>query len=125
MALLDISPEITRVLDLEGSLENLGHDIELLREILDFFLEMAPGQIDDLAAVVAAGDVAAVDLQAHGMKGGASNVGAVRVAATARELENLAKGHSLQGAEELMDRLRGDFEEFKAVLPRIDWSQFS
>lgn len=123
MSMLDLSPEITRVLDLEHTLENLGGDHELLREIMDFFVELMPQQIEDLAAAVLAGDVATVGLQAHGMKGGAGNVGAIRVAATARELEMLAKGGSLAGAPELVQRLRADFRDVHQVLPRLDWSK--
>jgi HPt (histidine-containing phosphotransfer) domain-containing protein len=125
MSMLDLSPEITRVLDLEHTLENLGGDPELLREIMDFFVEMVPQQIDELAMAVQAGDVATVGLQAHGMKGGAGNVGAVRVAATARELEMLAKGGTLTGADELVERLREDFREMHGVLPRLDWSKLT
>ncbi len=123
MSMLELSPEITRVLDLEHTLENLGGDNELLREIMDFFVELVPQQIEDLAAAVQAGDVATVGLQAHGMKGGAGNVGAVRVAATARELEMLAKQGSLSGAAELVQQLRDDFRELHEVLPRLDWSK--
>ncbi len=123
MSMLDLSPEITRVLDLERTLENLGGDHELLREIMDFFVELIPQQIEDLAAAVLAGDVTTVGLQAHGMKGGAGNVGAVRVAATARELEMLAKEGSLEGASELVQRLRDEFRDLHEILPRLDWSQ--
>ncbi len=125
MATLDIAPEIARVFDIETTLENLGGDCGLLREVLDFFMDLTPQQIDDLATIVAAGDVATVCLQAHGLKGGASNVGAVRIADTARELELLAKGGSLTGAAALVARLRDDFTELKATLPQLDWSIFS
>ena len=123
MSTLDLSPEIARVLDLEHTLENLGGDHELLREIMDFFVELMPQQIEDLAAAVLAGDVATVGLQAHGMKGGSGNVGAVRVVATARELEMLAKDGSLAGAAELVQQLREDFRELHEVLPRLDWTK--
>jgi HPt (histidine-containing phosphotransfer) domain-containing protein len=123
MSTLDLSPEITRVLDLPRTLEKMGGDPELLREIMDFFVELVPQQIEDLAAAVQAGDVATVGLQAHGMKGGAGNVGAVRVAATARQLEMLAKEGTLTGAAELVQQLREDFREMTEVLPRLDWSR--
>lgn len=122
MSLLDLSPEVTRVLDLARTLDNLGGDQDLLRQIMDFFVEMVPQQIDDLAASVADADLPAVVLQAHGMKGGAGNVGAVCVAATARELEMLAKGGSLVGATELVARLREDFADVTAAVQRLDWS---
>ncbi len=121
MSTVDIAPEIARVLDLNTTLENLGGDPELLQEILEYFMEMAPQQLDDLQAAVAAQDTAAVDLQAHSMKGGSANVGAVRLAAVARDLEQLAKGGSLAGSFELFERMREEFVALEAVVPRIDW----
>lgn len=125
MAPLATTPEIAHVLDLEGTLNNLGGDPELLQEILDYFVELVPGQLDDLEAVLRAGDVSAVDLQAHAMKGGAANVGAIRVSEVARELELLAKGGGLDGAVDLFQRLRDEFEALRAVVPTIDWSTIS
>jgi HPt (histidine-containing phosphotransfer) domain-containing protein len=123
MAPVDVRPEIARVLSLAETLANLGDDPELLRELLDFFVEVAPQQLDDLEAVIAAGDVAATEMLAHGMKGGAANVGAVRMAATARELELLTKDGSLEGAEALMTDLRAEFAALAAVLPGVDWQR--
>ena len=125
MATVDVAPEIARVLDLGGTLENLGGDPELYQEILDFFLEMVPQQLDDLQAVTEAGDLAAVDLQAHSMKGGAANVGAVRMTAVAREMETLAKNGSLDGAGDLVAQLRTEFAALQAVIPQVDWSALS
>jgi HPt (histidine-containing phosphotransfer) domain-containing protein len=122
MAAVDVAPEITRVLDLQGTLENLGGDPELLHELVDFFLEMAPQQVEDLATVVAAGDVAQVDLHAHSLKGGAANVGAVRVSAAARELEMLAKSGSLEGAAAMLTRVQEELAALQHVAPQVDWS---
>ncbi|HOX24738.1 MAG TPA: Hpt domain-containing protein [Candidatus Krumholzibacteria bacterium] len=125
MATIDVAPDLARVLDVEGTLDNLGGDLALLRELIDFFLELAPKQLDDLQAVVDAGDVAAVDLQAHAMKGGAANVGAVKVSATARELEMLAKGGGLAGAAEIFARLRAEFTTFQRTLAGVDWDRLA
>lgn len=125
MTPVDVSPEIARVLDLDGTLQNLGGDPELYREILDFFMEMVPQQLDDLQQVLEAGDVPAVDLQAHAMKGGGANVGAVRLTATARDLEMLAKAGSLEGGAELVAQMRRDFAEFEAAVSQVDWSAVS
>ena len=125
MAPVNVASGIARVLDLAGTLENLGGDPELYQEILDFFLEIVPQQLDDLQAVLEAGDLAAVDLQAHSMKGGAANVGAVRMTAVARELENLAKNGSLDGAAGLVAQLRTEFAALQAVVSQVDWSVLS
>ena len=125
MTPVDVAPEISRVLNVAGTLENLGGDPELYQELMEFFLEMAPQQLDDLEAALASGDVAAVDLQAHSMKGGASNVGAIRVAEASRELEMLAKSGSLEGADAMFARIREEFAGLQAAYPGLDWSQLA
>jgi HPt (histidine-containing phosphotransfer) domain-containing protein len=117
----EIAPEITSVLSLDSTLANLGGDAELLRELLDFFVEIAPQQLDELQAAVAAGDQASVQLQAHSMKGGAANVGVVRMMTIARDLELLARDGSLEGAEAMVQALRDEFASLQAIMPRIDW----
>ncbi len=116
------NPGIADCLDLAGTLANLGGDPDLLKELLDFFLEIAPQQLDELDAAIAAGDVAGAGLQAHSMKGGAANVGAVRMAAIARELEMMAKGGALGGATALAESLRAAFADLQACVPRVDWA---
>jgi two-component system sensor histidine kinase/response regulator len=99
------------VLDTEGTLANLGGDAGLLRELLQFFADLAPGQVRDLGDAVAAGDVAAVDLHAHSLKGAAANVGAVALADAARALEMLAKGGGLAGADALVAGIADRLDE--------------
>ena len=125
MTPVDVAPEISRVLNVAGTLENLGGDPELYQELMEFFLEMAPQQLDDLEAALESGDVAAVDLQAHSMKGGASNVGAIRIAEASRELEMLAKSGSLEGAAALFARIGEEFAGLQAAYPALDWSQIA
>ncbi len=125
MSPVDVAPEISRVLDIEGTLSNLGGDPELYQELFDFFLDLVPGQLDELEAAVTAGDVPGVDLQAHSMKGGAANVGAVRVAEASRELEMLAKGGSLEGASTIFARIREEFTALQQAVAGLDWSQIS
>jgi HPt (histidine-containing phosphotransfer) domain-containing protein len=115
------APEAGAVLDLAPALENLDHDAELLREICDLLLETAPQQLEELESFLAAGDVEAVATAAHGMKGGASNVGATAFVHAARELELLAKGGSLQGAEELLSAMQREFERVRDALAAVDW----
>ncbi len=121
MGSMDLTLEIADMLAIDETLANLGGDHELLKELVDFFLQIMPGQLDDLEAVVAAGDVAGVDLQAHSIKGGAANVGAVRLAAAARTLEMRAKAGSLEGAADLVADLRREFAALQSAAPRIDW----
>jgi len=125
MSPVDVAPEITRVLNITGTLENLGGDPELYQELFEFFMDLVPGQLDDLEEAVQSRDLAAVDLQAHAMKGGAANVGAIEVTEASRQLEMLAKGGSLEGAVEMFAAIREAFTELQAVAPGLDWTNIS
>ncbi len=111
------------VLDIERTLVNLGGDEDLLRELLQYFADLAPGQLRDLSAAVAAGDVAAVDLQAHGLKGAAANVGAVALAAAARALEMLATAGGLAGADALLAGIDERLDEALGAIADLEASR--
>jgi HPt (histidine-containing phosphotransfer) domain-containing protein len=123
MASMQIASEITGILAIEDTLSNLGGDPELLQELLDFFLEIMPSQLNDLEEAVTAGDSAAVDLQAHSIKGGSANVGAVRVSALAGDLEKRAKSGNLDGAHEMVADIRKAFSDVQDAVPRINWGE--
>ncbi len=104
-------------------MENLEGDAELLQEIVEIFLDMGPEQLDSITNCIAAGDVNAVQTQARGMKGGASNIGAVKFVQTALSLEMLAKEGTLDGASELLSGMRDDFEDLKQAMAVVDWQE--
>ena len=111
MSMLDLSPEITRVLDLAHTLENLGGDPELLREIMDFFVEMVPQQIDDLAAAVQAGDVATVGLAGPRHEGWRRQRRRRARGGDRPRTRDAGQGRHPVGAAELVQRLRDDFRD--------------
>ena len=112
-------------LDLNGALGNLDGDVELLQEVMQIFLEMAPAQLTSLENGIAAGDALAVAVQAHGMKGGASNFCASRFVEAALALEKLAKQGELDGAEDLLAHMREAFAELSEVAAAINWDELA
>ena len=116
------APTAGPVLDLASALENLDGDTDLLREVAQLFVEIGPDQLAEVEAFVTAGDTAAVATAAHGMKGGASNIGAVEFVCAALELELLAKSGTLQGAGERMEAMRAAFERLVEQLRVLDWN---
>ena len=109
------------IVNLNDAMENLDGDIELLQEVLEIFQEMVPEQMDTLEAAVQAGQAAEVCNVAHSLKGSASNFCATRFVATAFELEQSGRAGELDGAREMMDRLRVDYAELIAAFGAIDW----
>ena len=72
MSQLNKTDNSARVVDLQQALANMEGDVELLQEIVEVFLEVAPEQLDELTAGIEAGEVGSVGTLAHGMKGGES-----------------------------------------------------
>lgn len=113
----------SNVMDIAAALNNMDGDAELLREIVEIFLDTADDQIAGLRSAIAAGDVKTVAIDSHGMKGGASNFCAGAFVQAALELELLAKGGTLEGADALLDRMVEHLEELREVESYINWDE--
>ncbi len=114
---------IESVLNLSEAMTNLDGDAELLQEIMDIFLETAGEQLQDIQNGIQAEDSKQVAVQAHGMKGGASNFCAKNFVRSALKLEIKAKEGSLDGAQELLDDMKAAFDEVKEVAQVINWEE--
>jgi len=114
---------IESVLNLSEAMSNLDGDAELLEEILDIFLETAGDQLQSIQNCIETEDVKQVAVQAHGMKGGASNFCAKKFVGSALRLEIKAKDGNLDGAQELLDGMKAAFEDLKEVAVVINWEE--
>jgi HPt (histidine-containing phosphotransfer) domain-containing protein len=117
------TPTTENVLDLATAMTNMDGDVELLQEIMEIFMETAEEQLQSIENCILIQDVGQVATQAHGMKGGASNFCAGKFVASALKLEQLAKAGSLEGAQELLQAMRQDFQEVREVSQFINWEE--
>ncbi len=113
------------VLDLSTAMSNMDGDVELLQEIVAIFMETSADQIETLREAIRTGDVQTVAIDAHGMKGGASNFCAGAFVEAALALELLAKGGSLDGAEELLETMEQHLEELREVISVVNWEELA
>ena len=117
------TPTTESVLDLNTAMTNMDGDVELLQEIMEIFMETAEEQMQSIENCILIEDINQVATQSHGMKGGASNFCASKFVAAALRLEQLAKGGSLEGAQELLQSMRDHFQEVKEVSQHINWDE--
>lgn len=115
--------ELDSVMNLAEAMGNMDGDAELLQEIVGIFMQTGAEQLDSLTNALDAGDVHAVALKAHGMKGGASNFCARKFVAAALKLELLAKSGTLDGAAELLDTMKASFTELEELTVLINWDE--
>lgn len=78
---------------------------DLVPELLDLYLAVAPEQLSDLGAALTAADFERVRFCAHLLRGSCVNVGAIGLAALAEELERLGRNGSIVGGRALFDQL--------------------
>jgi CheY-like chemotaxis protein len=109
-------PEQLPVLDVNGSLDNLGGDRGLYLEIITMFAECAPKAIHDLDAAIMADDRAQIAFYAHNLKGMSASIGAKRLTELACSMHEPAclAGRGDPGLWKA--RLR---DEFEAVMDAI------
>src|SRR5947209_18634697 len=86
-------------LDEALALSRVGGDSDLLREVVDLFLDDFPNTLENIRSAVAAKDPTAVEHQAHSLKGSVSTFGARRAFEAALALEKIGRSKDLTGVE--------------------------
>jgi HPt (histidine-containing phosphotransfer) domain-containing protein len=105
---------LDRLLELQQS---SGRDLVPL--IVDSFVTEGPRRLERMRGALARGDRQDLVLVAHTLKGGSAQLGALRVAAVSRELEESAKEGRLDSAGEIgeiLDRLERELAAAYAAL---------
>jgi two-component system, sensor histidine kinase and response regulator len=108
-----------QIWNLESALARVGGDRDLLGELIVIFESECPKLIATIRAAIERGDAAALELNAHGLKGAVGNFSAGPAADRARELEMMGRNKTLEGAGETLrlleaeiKRLLAEFEKF-------------
>lgn len=109
-------PGLLPVLDVQGSLDNMGDDAGLYREIMAMFAECAPEVVYDLLIALQAGDPAQAEFYSHNLKGMSANVGARRLAELARIIHNSVRSTGQGDLDLWQARLRDEFETVMAAI---------
>lgn len=107
------------IIDLKDVLVRVQNDKELLFEILGIFLEDCPTKIQSIKEAVAKKDFNVIREAAHSMKGASANISAKKINPIFLQIEQMAKNNSLDGIEELLEKLNGAFEELKDYSAKI------
>jgi HPt (histidine-containing phosphotransfer) domain-containing protein len=104
------------VFNFEESLARLGGDRQLFGEILDIFLEDAPGLLDQTVASLNAGDAPTLERAAHTLKGLSSNFTATSTVAAAYAVELHARERRLDQAAVCIPQLEIELARLEAAL---------
>ncbi|HTL47095.1 MAG TPA: PAS domain S-box protein [Verrucomicrobiae bacterium] len=106
------------LLDKEEGMAHVGGDEELYQKILRVFMEQTPEQLTRLEAALQRGQADVVEREAHGIKGAAANIGAVRLSKAALKIEDAAEARQIQKVGADLKILKTEFESLAAYLKR-------
>ena len=88
--------------DATATLARLGGDEDLMREVLNIFLEETPKTIEALRHGVSTGDAETTERAAHSLKGELGYLGLSSLSQQARQLEEMGRNRALGDAVELL-----------------------
>jgi CheY-like chemotaxis protein len=114
--------QLPAVLDpagLERLRKTVGGDVAVLTELIDSFLDDAPQLLTTLRQASEKGDAAGLRLAAHSLKSNAADFGAMRFSNLCKELEQLGKAGTLDGAIALVEQVEVEYEKVRMVLEAL------
>ena len=104
------------VFDAEGLRERTLGDDDLARTVATVFVADLAQRLDQLADLLAAGDLTGATRQAHAIKGAAGSAGAPTVQAAAWVMEQVTRDGDATAAEQCLARLRAEALCFRLAL---------
>jgi two-component system sensor histidine kinase/response regulator len=108
--------------DLNGALEAVGGDRELLREAIGLFLEQDyPRHRAKLREGLARQDARAIRAAAHGIKGAVDSFGGRAARDAALCLETMGRRGDLSVAQRALEELEAEMERFAAFFAQPQW----
>lgn len=109
------------VFDYDDFLERVDGDIDLLKEVIEIFLEDSPNLMTALRSAIRIGEAEAIEKAAHTLKGAAANISAKRLQQLSHAMQEMIKKSQVSQ----MERLFGDMETHYEVLDRVLRSHLS
>jgi CheY-like chemotaxis protein/HPt (histidine-containing phosphotransfer) domain-containing protein len=109
------NPETVLDFDLPHALWVCGGKREMLKRLLNVFLDSAPGRLNDLRTALTSSDKEEVRRIAHSVKGSASSVGAMVIAKIAFEMELCAQHGGMDAAFVLCEDLDAAIERLHEI----------
>jgi PAS domain S-box-containing protein len=103
-------------LDESLALSRVGGDVELLKEVVELFLDDYPSTFEKIKGAVASRDATALEHHAHSLKGSVSTFGANRAFEAAFSLEKQGRSGDLAGAPDGLLQLEQALEALRPEL---------
>ena len=94
--------------NMSKTLEQLGGDVTLFKEVMDIFLTEAPKHLAALRLAVEQGQAETVETTAHTLKGELGYLGIPEISQRASEIEQMGRANNISGAASLLAQFEAD-----------------
>ena len=115
-------PPSSGIADWNVALEAVEGDPQLLKEVVEAYLEESPRLLSDLHTAISGGDAPLLRRASHTLKSSMRYFGATRLYELAARLESMGREGQLQDAESSLAALSGDLsrlaEELQSFVER-------
>ena len=101
---------------LDGLLETVGGDREFLGELLQTYFDDAPKLLGAMHAALDAGDADEFRRAAHSLKSNSNSFGAMQLSRMCKELEDMGKAGTLEGAGSKIISAEEEYTRVRAAL---------
>jgi HPt (histidine-containing phosphotransfer) domain-containing protein len=100
-------------------LDRIGHDAELLQEVIELFYNEYPSHIEKIRSALAENNAEQVAKAAHTLKGSISNFACPSAFEAVYQLEQTAKNNTLDKTEDAIQTVDKKVQELRPVLEAI------
>ncbi|HIK09649.1 MAG TPA: response regulator [Oscillatoriaceae cyanobacterium M33_DOE_052] len=101
---------------LDANILNSLREIDALEEIIDIYLEQAPLLLEQIATAVELTDPQQLREAAHSLKSTSAALGANMLSELSKQLEEMARAGTTDGAPPIVSRVQAEYRRVKAAL---------
>ena len=106
--------------DFSTALSAVDGDPQLLRSVIDAFLEEQEQIVQTMLSALESGDVAELKRSVHTLKGAMQTFGFPRIVEKAQQVEEICRGESVEGAADLVRQVHEGVQRVVVVMGRFD-----
>ena len=96
---------------IEDLLDNLGLDIEDVKELLELYVAATASDLERLREAIGTNDANIVHERAHSIKGASGNLGLTELYELAKEMDDLARANNLADLETICNDFDYKFQQ--------------
>ena len=104
------------IIDKDGTMERLGHDEELVKEMWEIFIEEGPKKLELITGNLNEKDYSMAEINAHALKAASINIGAEILAKKAYNLEKALEKKEYKSTKALYREVEEEVEKALGVL---------